>query len=154
MQNAEAEAIAEDLLVRTGKAMMDGDADTFLSCFTLPQMMETTTGRHLVTSLAELHCIYRNMVAFLDRSGVMEMHRTIVAAEFRDADMIVSTHVARLISRNGYPRRSPFPVQSVLRRMEQHWKIASSIYVILDSDEHNEALMPHRSMRPVKQFEA
>jgi hypothetical protein len=94
------------------------------------------------------------MHRFLKRSGVVKMHRTVVAAEFKAEDMIISTHVSRLIVGDGSGNRSPFPVQSVLRRYEDGWKIASSIYVIFDSPEHNDVLMPVRSLPPALHNEA
>lgn len=141
MQNCAAESIAEDLLYLTGKALTEGNFDMFATCFELPQLMETVDGRRLLSRRDELRDTFEGVRQHYEDHGVIDAARTVVSAEFVDADTIGSTHVTRLMRAGGHVHRSPFPVYSVIRRFDMDWRIVSSLYVILDSPDHNRALM-------------
>lgn len=136
-----AESIAEDLLVQTGKAILQGDDALFLACVHLPLLLETTTGQRLITKRKEVCTILADFRQYMRNESYVDMVRTVVDANFIDADTIGSTHVTLLTQENGAEKRCPFPVYSIIRRFGNKWLLVSSLYAILDCDAHNDALL-------------
>lgn len=141
IQDVAAETIAEDLLYQTGKALLAGDDDMFIACLHLPQLMETGNGRRLIRSEDEVRQVLRDLRAFMKKRGVVDMVRTVVSAEFLDADTVGSTHVCLLVQKDGSSTRAPYPVYTIIKRFGPTWLMVSSLYAILDSDEHNDVLL-------------
>jgi len=136
-----AEDIAEEILYLTGKAILEHDDDVFISCVALPLLMETVNGQRVFISEDEVrHCLL-GVRQHMKECDLVDFARTVVSAKFLDANTIGSTHVSQMLHRDGRSVRSPFPVYSVIRRFEASWKMISCIYAILDSPEHNEALL-------------
>ncbi|SHI07645.1 hypothetical protein [Marivita hallyeonensis] len=140
-QDSAAEEIADELLFKTGKALINGDFDGFGACFGVPHVIETSEGRRVIKDMEALRAVFDEVRRYHRDAGVIDVVRTIVEARFLDADTIGSTHVARPIQRNVETPRKPYPVYSIIRRHGHlDWKVVSSIYAILDSDEHNAIL--------------
>lgn len=136
-----AETIAEEVLYITGKAILEEDDDMFIASCALPHLMETSKGRHIITTEAELSDTLSSVRLYMKRNDIVDLVRTVVSARFIDADTIESTHVSLMLGKNGETTRSPYPVYSVIRRFGSSWKIVSSLYAILDNEEHNNALL-------------
>lgn len=138
---AVAEEIAEDLLHRTGQGLMNGDFDLFKTCFELPQAIETMEGVRILRHEADLQQAFASVRGYFRENRVVDLVRTVVAAEFLDGETVGSTHVARLVQPGGKLFRAPYPVYSTIKRFGDAWRITSSHHVILDSRKHNEALV-------------
>lgn len=140
-QDCAAEEIADELLFRTGKALIAGDFEGFHSCFGLPHVIETEGARRILRTSDDLRCVFDDVVRYYADQGVTDLVRTVVEARFIDSDTIGSTHVARLLQAGGSLLRKPFPVYSIIRRHGHlDWKVMSSVYAILDCAAHNAAL--------------
>ena len=135
-----AEDIADDLLFRTGRALLSGQEDDFVACFWVPSVIETIEGVTHVQTVSEFRNMYRNVHRNLKRSGVTNLARTIVSAEFIDTDIIGTTHVALRLGPNGEHVGTPYPVYSTLKRLQSNWKIESCIYAVLNDPRMNKAL--------------
>lgn len=137
-----AEDIVEELLYRTSKALKSDDSKGVETCFVIPQYMETLLGSRLIESEEALLQVFASVRKYFKENCVTDVVRTVVSAEFLDADTVGATHVSRLIQRDGELFRSPYPVYSIIRRVDSGWKVASTSYAILDAPEHNKALNP------------
>lgn len=143
-QDIAAESVAEEILYLTGKAIMENDDDIFIACVALPLLMETINGQRVLVSNDEIRQSLTGVRQYMKENDFVDLVRTVVSAEFLDTNTIGSTHVCKMIHREKRAIRSPFPVYSVFRRYGTSWKLTSCIYAILDSPEHNSALLPGR----------
>lgn len=135
-----AREIAEDLLTRTGQGLLTGDFRLFCDCFALPKEMETFEGRRVIRTEAEMESLFNDVRAYYARIGMTDMVRHIVDAEFRNATSIVSTHQSRLVAEHELVQQ-PFDVLSVIALIDGAWRIRHSQYAIVDSEDHNTALI-------------
>ena len=141
-QDCAAEEIADELLYKTGRALLSGAFDAFHACFGLPHVIETENSRRVLKTPDDLCRVFDEVRRYYESEGVVDLVRTVVDARFLDADTIGSTHVARLLQENGTALRNPYPVYSIIRRHGHlDWKVMSSVYAILDCTKHNAALM-------------
>lgn len=134
-----AKDVSENLLDRTGKALMSGDFDLFASCFVLPHVIETFQGRRTVETVDDLKKVFDGVTAYFRQKNVTELARHCVEAEFRDDDTIVATHMSRVVSGARLVQK-PYPVLSVLRKIGENWIISDSMYAIEDQPAHAKAL--------------
>lgn len=137
-----AEDIAEELLYRTGNTLVANDIGKIADCFIVPQYVETLLGSRLIESKEALEHVIVSVRQYLNDNGLVDPVRTVVSAEFIDDETVGATHVSRLMRADGELFRAPYPVYSIIRRVGDDWKIASSSYAILDAPEHNRALNP------------
>jgi len=141
-QDCAAEEIADELLFKTGKALMSADFEKFSTCFGFPHIIETEEARRVLQGKDDLRTVFEDVVRYYADKGVVDLARTVVEARFLNADTIGSTHVTRLLQAKGTVLRKPFPVYSIIRRHGHlDWRIMSSVYAILDCSEHNAALV-------------
>jgi len=138
--NQAARQISEDLLERSGASLVQGDFETFADCFLLPQDMETFEGRRSIETRDQMREIFEAVRQFHQRSGVTELVRHCVEAEFRTEDIVEATHESRLVAGERLIQR-PYPVFSVLKRVDGVWRVASSQYAIVDAPGLNQALI-------------
>lgn len=131
--------VSEALLEKTGAALMSGDFETFQACFILPQEMETFEGLQRIETTAQLRKIYDAVRRYHARLAVTYMARNCLEAEYRDDDTVEATHETRLLSGQRLIQR-PFPVFSVLKRVDGVWHVASTKYAIVDAPELSQAL--------------
>lgn len=132
--------IHQEILDRTGTAMMTGDFAAFRVCFTLPTVFETFETRREVTSEAELRAVFDRVTENRRVQRVQDMARRCIMAEFRDPETIAATHETRYI----YIGNILAPVISagfsVLRLQDGLWKVASSQYSVDGDNALNRAL--------------
>ena len=141
-QDIAAETIIEDILYLTGKSIMEDDDDLFASCVSFPLLQETINGQRVIISREEISQMLSCVRQYMKENDFVDLVRTVVSAEFVDADTVSATHVSLMVHREDRVKRSPYPVHSVIRRFGTSWKLVSSIYAILDSPKHNTALLP------------
>lgn len=142
-----AEFIAEELLEITGSALLEGDFERFSGCFELPLRLETIEGVRTVSTRDEFQQVFEDVRDHMHETNVVDFVRTVISASFIDADTIGSVHISNEIYSGGVLERPAYPVRSVLRRFGQRWKIVSCFYVILDSANHNTALVNVHEMK-------
>ena len=119
---------------------MDGDFQAFRACFQLPQVMETFSGPHRVEGEDDLQRIFCKIREYYRTEGITHMIRRCVSAEYRDEATIASTHESRLIRGGSVLARSPYPVFSILSKVNGNWLIAFSQYAIADEPDLARAL--------------
>ncbi len=135
-----AREVSEHLLEKTGQAILSDNAENFLTCFCLPNEIQTFDGRRLIKTAEELRQVFLAVTKHYATIGVTDMVRHCVEASFTDPHTVVAMHETRLITGNVITR-NPFPALSVLKYNGSKWQIASSSYAIEDQREHNAALM-------------
>jgi ketosteroid isomerase-like protein len=121
--------IAEALLDLTGTAIMKRDFDAFAPSFQLPHVMVTIKDVITVETSDDLRRAFDQMCDHFAAIGVTDLVRQIVAAEYKTPARIQSTHVADLLH-NGKRLADPYPVYSVLEKIDGQWKITSSEYAV------------------------
>lgn len=126
-------AVSEHLLRVTAHALMTKDFDTFAACFRLPQKMTTAGTQVVVKCIDDFRTCFDQFCALLDESGVTELYRECIAAEFKGRDRVEATHIS-YVRRDGVNIVTPYPVFSVLEREGNRWVITSSDYM-LDDDQ-------------------
>ena len=115
---------------------MTGDFAVFRGCFSLPQTLEAFDGRRLVETPADLRDVFDGVRSHFSNLGVTFLERHCVEASFSNPDTVLATHESRLISGSTLVQR-PYPVFSVLRRIDGDWKITHSKYAITGPLEHS-----------------
>ena len=140
LEEREAFEIADNLLYQTGKCLMSGDFEGMASHFHLPYFLETADGRRKVTTTEEMSDLFEDVRKFHRENGVTDLVRTVISANVLSPDAIGSTHVSRLIGHDSTPMKDPFPTYSLINLLVGDWKIASSIYVVLDNPGLSDAL--------------
>ena len=111
-----ADDIAEELLYRTGNTLVAEDLGQVAQCFFVPQYIDTLLGSRLIETYESVVEALESVRQYYRKNGVVDVVRTVVTAEFLDADTIGSTHVSRLIRSEGELFRAPYPAYSILRR--------------------------------------
>ncbi len=144
-----AEDIAEELLYRTSRSLTSDDLTSVADCFILPQYIETQLGSRLIETEDAVRQVFSSVRKYFVENDVTDIVRTVISAEFLSPDTVGSTHVSRLMRGDGGLFRAPYPVYSIIRRVDGDWKIASSSYAILDAPEHNKALNPELPQNPI-----
>lgn len=135
-----AEDIADDLLYRTGQALLSGNEADFAECFWMPVVIETIEGVTDIQTYPELIGVYRNVTQNLKGTGVTNLARSVLSARFLENDIIGSTHISQKLSPDGEPIGKPYPVYSTLTQKLSEWRIETSIYAILSDPLLNKAL--------------
>ena len=133
-------AVSEFMLDRTGRALLNSDAQLFETCMALPQHMETFEGSIYCETIAHLHTIFYSVVDHMHRCNVTDLARHCIAAEYRGPDTIEATHETRILSGTRVIQPA-YPVFSILQRIEGRWKITYSMYAITDAPVHSQALI-------------
>ena len=113
--NLVAEDIAEDLLYRTGRALIDGKLEGVEDCFFLPQSMETTEGARIVRTPDDVRGVFEEVRSYFAESGVVNIVRTVVEAKFVSEQKIESVHVSRLWRYNKDLSETTYPVYSDIK---------------------------------------
>jgi len=136
----EAMEIAKAMLEQTGKAMMEGDFDTFVTFISLPHVIQTFEGSHQLKSRADVSVIFEGLQQnFADRR-VTDMVRRCIAARFVGPMTIEATHETRLLSGNQIIS-GPYPSFAILRCVENEWKIGHSQYAVNNDGDQSDALL-------------
>jgi hypothetical protein len=119
---------------------MTSDADLFARCMALPQQIETSEGREYCETPEHLRAIFFAVTDHFRKTGVTDIVRHCVAAEFRDPDTIEATHETRLLAGNQIVKPA-YPAFSILKRIEGQWKVSNCIYAVDDTTELNRAIL-------------
>jgi hypothetical protein len=121
--------IASAILEITGEALMSGDFDAFLGVFHVPQHMATMAGPIFMETEADMRRAFDQMHAHFSNTGVTDLVREVVAAQYISPTRISSTHVSEMI-RNGQRLNDPYPVFSIIEKIDATWKVTGSEYAL------------------------
>ena len=125
----EAMRISEDLLQRTGEALMTGDFAKFAACFALPHVIETFEGSQNLETQDDLLNVFRSARRQIVRSGANALERQCLDAKFVAEDRLETRHNSRMMNGPTLVRAS-YPVFSVVIRLNGQWLIKSGIYAV------------------------
>ncbi|MEO0486456.1 MAG: hypothetical protein AAF092_11150 [Pseudomonadota bacterium] len=122
-----ARAVANHVLEETRVAYLTGDYARFKACCHLPQLIGSFDGDRVISEDAELRAIFDRMTAFFGTEEVVDLHRTLIVAEFRGPDAVEATFVSKYLFKSGQLGEETY-AHGVLRRIDGTWKIAESRY--------------------------
>lgn len=130
-----AQDISQFYLDRSAGAMMAGDFETFLSCFTIPHTIVTFEAKQVLSNLEEFREVFDRVRENNQRMGVTQMVRNCIEACFEGEDTVLATHVSRMLNGDQLVME-PYPCFSRLIRVQNGWKVAHSEYALprLNSD--------------------
>lgn len=138
--NSSAHKLAEEYLNTTGSCFQTGDFDTFANHFHLPQEVETQKGQRQINTRDELKEVFQSVRDLFSETGITELVRVCLAAEYINEDTIVTTHESRMLAGTTL-KKSPYPVISILRRIDGKWQFVHSNYAVAGDPELNTVLM-------------
>ncbi|MDX8348206.1 hypothetical protein SLH49_09420 [Cognatiyoonia sp. IB215446] len=138
-----AKEISEHLLNVTANALMQHDFESFASAFGLPQTMTTAESEIRLLTRDDLRTAFEQMCECFQSMGVTELRRVCEAAAFCGPDRVEATHTSYVLA-HGNDVVPPYPVFSVLERLQGQWKITSSDYALAADQPQAQALDPHR----------
>ena len=141
--------IADDLLFRTGNALLSGDFVCFLECCRFPAVFETPVGVTVIRSASDLEHLFVRVRQTYVSKGVIDFARTILSAEFLTETSIGSTHVTLCLGKDGEPIGHPFPAYSILTSIDETWRGQVCIYAILNNDDLSSSLVDGLGTGPI-----
>lgn len=124
-----AKDISEMLLELTGDALMDGNFDTFATCFHLPHTIETPDFKRVLETRADLKAVFDSVTDDYRRKRVTELIRICEVAEFKTETRIEATHITHMMSGNQRVN-DPFPNFSVLEYIAGRWQATTTQYAV------------------------
>jgi len=125
----DAQAISHDLLERTGIALKTRDFELFEDCFLLPHTITTFDTTYTLQTQDELRRAFFGNCDFFQKLHVTNIVRHCEMAQFEDENTVKAMHVTHLMS--GQIRvKDPYPSFSVIVRMPDGWRVASSDYAV------------------------
>lgn len=122
-----ARQICEDFLDITRNALLGRDRAAFVACFDVPHYIETYDGCRILRSSGDLEDLFDGIVAHLKMSGITDMQRTCLTAEYSDPDTIVTVHESQFY-RGQQPHAAPLSCLSHCIRVNGIWRISRSQY--------------------------
>lgn len=125
--------IAQALLEVTGNALMSEDFAAFAAVFHVPQVMTTMAGPIQMETIDDMRRAFDDMCQHFAAIGVTELIRNCVAAEYKTPTRIETTHVSELLH-NGKRLSEPYPVFSVLEKIDGNWKVTGGEYALEPSN--------------------
>ncbi|KUF11243.1 hypothetical protein [Pseudoponticoccus marisrubri] len=139
-QAEEAARIAQDMLDRTGAALIARDFDSFAAFFRLPKTLATEDGIRLLRNTADLRAAFDNACDHYAESGVTRLDRQVEAALFDGPEIIRFAHVTLLHGAEG-PIRAPYTSCSVIARLDEGWRVVDSQYALREASAHSAAVL-------------
>lgn len=119
--------IAEEILAKTGTAIMKGDFDAFGRWFTVPMTTESFDGQRRVESLTDLRAVFDGAFRFYNLLNVTDLIRHVITAEFAADGTLHTVHEARLLSYQIMLEQKT-TCFSRMRRIDGSWKIDLTRY--------------------------
>jgi len=136
----EALAIHNALLEKSCRSLFSSDFNTYQSCFFLPQEIETFEGSRWLLETSDLREIFDGMREKFKESGITDMVRRSVVAEFTGPTTIEATHETRLLAKNQIIA-GPYPSFSILQKIDDLWQVSHSQYAVGDENGQSTALL-------------
>lgn len=135
-----ASEIVDDVLNQTGQALIDGDFETFLNHFHLPQIIETFEGRQDVKTAEDLKTLFMSVRAFHKSQEVNRLVRSCHHAEYKSEDTIEGVFDALLFRDTQLVQSMPSTFL-MLTRHAGIWKISYNMYGVTTENGFGKALI-------------
>lgn len=132
--------IHQELLDRSGHAMMSVNFEAFAQCFAIPSVIETYEATGEITSMVDMRALFDRLVAERATQRVRDIVRRSTDAAFREDGTIVATHETRYIVEGNILLGPVHTALSVLRQEDGLWKVAFSQYTVEGDNALNKAL--------------
>lgn len=124
-----AQDISQMLLEKTGKALLEGDFDTFEQCFALPHVIDTPDRKTTLKTRDALRMMFFRVVEDYRDRNITDIIRFCEVAEFRSPHKVEATHISHMMA--GSQRViDPFPGFSVIELIEGRWQLTSTQYAV------------------------
>ena len=136
--------ITNRMIRETGEAIQSGDFQQFLQHFSVPFVLETFEGKHLIRSEREMKQHFDGVRQFRAENGIVRSERENISATFHNADTIALIHVSHLFLEDGSLFDRPYPTYSVIRRNGEQWLTQYCQYAVGDMDAFTRALMKYK----------
>lgn len=136
----EARAVAQDLLDRSGRALLAGDFDAFRQHFALPNTVATPDGARQIEDVDALRRVFDRIGAFYRGFPDVGLDRVVENALFDGPDTLRYSHVAHILS-GGVPVQGPVQSHSVAERRDGVWQVTASHYVVAADSAQRAALL-------------
>lgn len=133
--------ITNPMIRETGEAVRSGDFQLYIKHFTVPFVLETFEGKHLIRSIREMEQHFEGVRQFRAENGIVASERENISATFHDANTIALIHVSHLFLADGSLFDRPYPTYSVIRRAGDRWLTQYCQYAVGDMDAFTRALM-------------
>ena len=127
-----AQSISQHLLDQTGRGLMTGDFDIFGACFQYPHKIETFDGERVVEDIDAMRAVFFDVRCYYEKSGVTDLVRHCVKAEFRDDKTVSAIHQSRLVAGSTLVQK-PYNAFSIIRCIKGKWLVTQSQYAVDDA---------------------
>jgi len=144
----EAHRIFQDLLDRSGGAMLSRDMTALLRWFAIPNTVESFEGRRTLNTEAETRALFETIMARQHEQCITHMIRRVTHAEFRDPDTIWATHETRYVYHNKVLSDSPHEGFSILHRYPDCWKVHHAQFTVDGRNPLNSAVKQPYAQAP------
>lgn len=136
----DASDVVNDMLNRTGQALMRGDFETFVAHFRFPQRIETIQGRQYIATQEDLKVLFSSVRAFHKKLGVDRIVRSCTKAEFKGEDQVEGIFKALFFNGSELVHSVESTFVELLRK-DDVWQVSYNMYGISDEDSFGDALM-------------
>ena len=117
----------QHVVEETRVAYLNRDFQNFSRFCDIPQVVGSFEGDRTITKMSQMQVIVDKMCEFFDRSEVVDLHRSLLVAEFRGPDAVEATFVYKYLLQSGQLSEETY-AHGVLRRVGDMWKISESRY--------------------------
>ena len=129
----DARSIAQDFLDCQGEATISGDLEATLGWCNLPCTLESSQGRTVATTEAEMRAICTMFIDNVKAKRLTHMVRRCIEAMFNDDDTICAAYETRYIRDGHQLAEDPYTGFVILRRDHDRWKISNMQFAV-DND--------------------
>ena len=119
--------IHEELLRKSGDALILDNFEAYAECFKLPFSLETYSGTETIHDLFELSSVFERVRARITQHCVTHFVRRSIAAEFVSAVVIHASHETRMVS-GSLLVGDIIPAFSKLVKFNNQWRVSDQQY--------------------------
>lgn len=123
--DAYAKEIYQDLLERIARAYETNDFEAYSKMIRIPHEVSSYAPKVTLRTQGDLRKLFDNIRSNLAQMGITGYERTCVSASFVSCEEIIGTHETRMFSGTHLVDR-PYPVQSILRLIDNVWWVCRS----------------------------
>jgi hypothetical protein len=138
------EMTAEDVLNytldRTGQGLDTNDFDLFATQFDFPHRISTFEGTTVLNTPEELETVFDGVIAHRKFIGATTVIRHVLSASYKTPTHVEGVHMSHVMA--GELRiKEPYPSFSIIKWIDNSWKITASDYAIDPDDPQSGVLL-------------